>query len=365
MSRGNGLKDRFDNGAEKMKAAVLYQTGEPLVVEDGLVAPELLPGQVLVKIAYSGLCRSQLMEVRGCRGRDAYLPHLLGHEGVGRVMEVGSAVTKVVAGDKVVLTWIKGEGLDHGGIRYRLGGDIINAGPVTTLNEYAVVSENRCVKLPADIPADSGVLLGCAIPTGAGIIFNEVQLTRKSTLAIWGLGGIGMSAILAARLYDNPVTIAVDVNEEKLALAGEFGASHLINARKMDPVQEIMEITGGRGVDFCVEAAGTTATIGQAFMAVRDGGGCCVFASHPPTGQTIRLDPHALIRGKLIRGSWGGAVMPDRDLPRFFDLLRKGKLPLEKLLSRRYDLSEINRAMQDLEENRILRGLIEIDPTCC
>jgi S-(hydroxymethyl)glutathione dehydrogenase / alcohol dehydrogenase len=301
------------------------------------------------------------MEVRGKRGPDPYLPHLLGHEGSGVVIEIGSGVSKVRPGDRVVLTWIKGKGADVSSSSYQCGAEKINAGGVTTFNECAVVSENRCVALPAGVPMDIAVLFGCAVPTGAGIVTNTIRPVVNSTLAFFGLGGIGMSALMACRLYRCAKVIAVDVSEAKLRLASEFGATHLLNSSDADPVQAIRAITGGVGVDYAIESAGLTMTIEQAFAAIRRGGGLCVFASHPEAGAQISLDPYELICGKHIIGTWGGASDPDRDIPKFAKLYTSGELPLERLLSRRYSLDEINDALNDLEHRRVTRPLIEID----
>ncbi|UCH74982.1 MAG: zinc-binding dehydrogenase [Rhodospirillales bacterium] len=345
-----------------MKAAVLTEPGQPLAILPGIEVPDLGPGQVLVRIAYSGVCHSQLMEARGRRGEDPWLPHLLGHEGSGKVVAVGEAVTKVAPGDYVILGWIKGAGADGGGTRYHRDGTIINAGGVTTFNEQAVVSENRLVRLPAGLPLDIAVLFGCAVPTGAGILTNEIRPEPGSTIAFFGLGGIGLSALMASALFDCKRVIAVDVSDQKLELAGSFGADVTINSKSCDPVAEILRITDGRGVDYSIEASGVCAVIESAFEVVRAGGGLCVFASHPKHGDRISLDPFALISGRQIRGSWGGRSNPDTDIPRFAELYAEGFLPLEKLITRRYKLEEINTALDDLEAGRVGRPLIEIDP---
>jgi S-(hydroxymethyl)glutathione dehydrogenase/alcohol dehydrogenase len=348
-----------------MKAAVLVNLNKQLEIISGIDHGSPARGQVLVKLAYSGVCHSQLMEARGRRGADAYLPHLLGHEGSGQVVEIGDGVTKVCPGDMVVLSWIKGDGLDGGGVKYQCSGlsEPLNGGGVTTFNEYALVSENRVVQLPEGVPLDVAVLLGCAVPTGAGIITNDLRPPPGSTLAIFGLGGIGMSAMMATMLFQCSKVIAVDISNEKLALAKSFGATHVVDARTLDPVNEILLLTGGRGVDFAVEASGQTNVIESAFASVRRAGGVCVFASHPQYGSRISIDPHELICGKQIRGSWGGSSNPDRDVPMFAELYREGKLPLEKLISKRYRLDSINEALDDLEQHRVGRPLIEIDST--
>lgn len=343
----------------KTKAAVLYELNKPLRIEE-LTVPDLQPGQVLVEVAFSGVCHSQLMEARGKRGEDRFLPHLLGHEGSGVVVEVGSQVSKVEKGDKVVLTWIKAQGADCTGARYYKGDLSINSGAITTFSDYAIISENRCVKLPVGIPMDVASLFGCAVLTGAGIVLNTLRPTRDNSIVIWGVGGIGLSALMAAKLCECSTIIAVDTQDSKLTLAQEFGATHLINASVEDALERIRQIVGAPGVDFAVEAAGRAGAIEQAFQSVRKGGGLCIFASHPPAGEKICLDPHDLISGKQIRGSWGGESQPDEDIPRFAELYRQGKLPLEKLITHRYPLEQINRALDDLEQGKVGRALIEI-----
>ena len=346
----------------KIKGAVLYSTKEALKIESNIEIPLLKPGQILVKIAYSGVCHSQLMEVRGKRGEDRFLPHLLGHEGTGTVVEVGKGVEKVNPGDQVILGWIKGKGIDVPGSQYKIGDLKINSGAVTTFSNFSVVSENRCVKLPSGVPMDAGVLFGCAIPTGAGIPLNQIKPEKDSSVAVIGLGGIGLSALIALKIFDCSQIIAVDVEEKKLDLAREFGATHFINASQEDVLKAIYEITDKKGVDYCIEAGGLTSTIELAFQTIRKFGGLCVFASHPPFGEKIRLDPFELISGKRIEGSWGGNCMPDNDIPKFADLYKQGKLPLEKLINKRYKLEDVNQALDDLENRKVTRALLEISP---
>ncbi len=343
-----------------MKAAVLFETGQPLRICEPLLIPALKTGQVLVKIRYSGLCHSQLMEVRGGRGEDRWLPHLLGHEGVGVVEEIGDGVTKVQPGDTVVLGWIRGDGLDAPGGLYQFEGQTINSGGVTTFSEKTIAAENRLVKLPEGMPQDVAVLLGCALPTGTGLVLNELKPESGKTIAVFGLGGIGLSALIAAQLFEPTQLIAVDVEDSKLALAKELGATHTINCRTDDPVAAIRALSDGKGVDYSIEAGGLTQTIEQAFESVRDGGGQCIFASHPPDGETISLEPHAFHRGKSIRGSWGGGANPDKDIPKLVRLYQEKQLPLEKLLSHRYTLDDVNQALDDLEARKIVRALIDI-----
>lgn len=343
-----------------MSGAVLRELGRPLEVESEIEIPVLKRGQVLVEVAYSGVCHSQLMEARGGRGEDKYLPHLMGHEATGIVRETGPDVSKVQVGDRVILGWIKGSGIEAGGAVYKRHGTWINSGGVTTFSTSTVVSENRVTRLPKSVPMDLGVLFGCALLTGGGIVANQLDPKPNSTIAIIGLGGIGLSALLLAATTQPKALIAIDVSESKLALAKDLGATHTILSS--DWINEVKTLTEGRGVDYVVEAAGLTKTIEGAFAITRRGGGHCVFASHPSNGQKISLDPYEFICGKRIEGSWGGGANPDRDIPYFAELYAEGRLPIEKLINKRYALNEINDALEDLAQHRVARPLIEINP---
>lgn len=344
-----------------MKAAVLFELNQPLKLIDIPKLPALKSGQVLVDIIYSGLCHSQVMEATGGRGEDKYLPHMLGHEGVGIVKSIGASVKKVAVGETVILGWIKGEGEDAPGGLYDYQGQVINSGAVTTFAEQSIVAENRLVKVPKGLPLDIAVLMGCALPTGAGIVMNELQPETGKTFAVFGMGGIGLSALIALQLYQPKRIIALDIEDEKLSLAKELGATDIINIKDNDPVKAINQLIAG-GVDYAIDASGKTQVIEQAYMSVRDHGGVCIFASHPPEGEMIRIDPITMHRGKNIRGSWGGGSLPDRDIPKLADLYHKYKLPLEKIISCRYPLDEINEAMDQLKNRKINRALIDINP---
>jgi len=340
----------------KISGAVLEQTGKPLVIHYDIERPKLKSGQLLVKLKYAGVCHSQLMEVRGNRGKDKFLPHFLGHEGVGDVVEIGSDITKVVVGDSVVLGWIKGDGLDAGGCQYQQGNRLINSGAVTTFSTYAVVSENRVVKLPEGITKKSAVLLGCALPTGAGIVLNQLKPKPNSTVGVYGLGGIGLSALLAMNHFKPHSIVAFDIEDNKLELAKELGATHCYKTDGKGIAQFRQDFP--LGLDSIVEAAGKASTIEAAFSLIKRGGGRCIFASHPPVGELIKLDPFELICGKSIDGSWGGSTQPDQDLPTIVDIINKYRLPVEKLLSNEYSLEQINQALDDIEQRKITRAVI-------
>ena len=344
-------------------AAVLRKQKRPLDLIENIRPTELKSGQVLVKLAYSGVCHSQIMEIEGYRGEDKFLPHMLGHEGSGIVIDTGKDVKKVKKNDTVVLTWIKSHGIEAGGTIYCSDEHQINAGGVTTFNEFAVVSENRCVIIPRSIPMDIAALFGCAVLTGSGIIKNTIDPNDGTDIAIFGLGGVGISAMAATKLYPLKNIFAVDVIPERLEMAKEFGANHLIDARIEDPVKYIRNHTNGFGVDYAVDAAGITKTIEQSFECVNKENGLAVFASHPRFGEKISIDPFDLICGKRIIGTWGGEADPDQDIPFFASKYLEGIMPLEKLISKKYELNEINFAIEDLKNGKVVRPIIEIDKT--
>lgn len=341
-----------------MKAAIIKKLNEDLIILNDIKIPLLKRGQVLVRVLYAGVCHSQLMEARGMRGEDKYLPHMLGHEGVGIVEQIGEGVSKVMTGDKVVLGWIKGSGIDAGGNVYPSSIGPINAGAVTTFSDYTIVSENRIVKVPHSFDDKVAVLLGCALPTGAGIVLNQLKPEPSSTVLIYGLGGIGLSALLALKYFDNITIIAMDIEANKLNLAQSFGASYCFSSTP-EGISKFKQIFP-QGVDAAVEAAGLTESIETAFELTKRGGKC-IFASHPPHGQKIQIDPFELICGKKLEGSWGGGSIPDKDIPIIAEIIVKHKLPVQTLLSNEYKLEQINDALDDLEQRKIVRALIDLN----
>jgi len=341
----------------KTKAAILYQTNQPLQIEE-LTIPELKRGQVLVKIAYSGVCHSQLNEIRGEKGEDKWLPHTLGHEASGEVVAVDNSVQKVKAGDRVVLTWIKASGLDAESICYYGNGKTINSGPISTFSQYAIVAENRLVRLDRNIPMDVAALLGCALPTGAGIVLNTLKAKPGNTIAILGAGGIGMSAVIGAKIAECKKIIAVDILDWKLALAMELGATDVINAKDGDLYSAVMKISEGKGVDFVVEAAGLRETMEIGLSLVHDKG-TVVIAGNLARGERIAIDPFELIKGKRIIGTWGGETNPDKDIPLYAEKIAAGSLKLDKLISHHFRLEDINQAFTELEKGNVSRALID------
>lgn len=344
----------------KTLAAVLHRIGEPLKIEE-LTIPELKPGQVLVNVSYSGVCHSQLNEIKGLKGEDKFLPHTLGHEGSGVVEKIGLGVDKVKPGDRVVLTWIRGSGADVPSTSYqRKDGLAVNSGAISTFMTVSVISENRLVKIPDETPLREAALLGCAIPTGAGIVMNTAKLSKGATVAIFGVGGVGLSALLAAKFKKASIIIAIDVLDDKLDNASSLGATHMINANKMEVLSEILRITNGRGVDFAIECAGKKDSMEIAFPSVRDNGGLCVLAGNLPQGECICLNPFDLIRGKKIVGSWGGETKPDSDVPKYVEYYLSRDFPLDRLITRSYCLTDVNQALYDLDNGIPGRALIDM-----
>lgn len=343
----------------KTLAAVLEKTGQKLQLWN-LEVPPLKKGQVLVKIAYTGLCQTQVNEILGKKGEDKFLPHTLGHEASGIVEEVGESVQKVKAGDRVVLSWLKGSGLDIPSTSYRYQQQVINSGAISTFMTHAVVSENRVIPIPDFIPLREAALLGCALPTGMGIVFNQLKVRPGNTLTIFGLGGIGMSAVLAAKLIHADQIIAVDLHDDKLQVAKELGATHTINASEKDPVQMVHEITHSNGTDYSIEATGSKVAMEHAYKVVHRQKGICIIAGNIEHDATIAINPFDLICGKKIYGSWGGSAQIEKDIRVFGSLISDKKLDLSPLVTHECGLEQINEACELLKNGKVIRALIKV-----
>ena len=343
----------------RIKAAVLSELNKPLEIRTLKQRP-LESGQVLVKILYSGVCRSQLMEINGLRGDDHWLPHLLGHEGSGVVVDIGPDVKKFKKRDEVILSWIKGSGIEAQGALYDYDDVVINSGKVTTFSNYSVVSENRLIKKPKNLDFDTAVLFGCALPTGAGMVINEINVKPESSAIVIGLGGIGISAVAMFLSLKIKNIIAIDLSAKKLELVKSWGVSHTIDASK-PKIQELVHEIFPDGAEYCIESAGKVSTIELGFSLLNRNKGKLLFASHPPEGEKIRLSPHELISGKSIAGSWGGAIDPDRDIPILYHNFISANFPLNSLLTKPYSLLDINKALEDLESGKVLRPLIKME----
>ncbi|HEY1857213.1 zinc-binding dehydrogenase [Acidocella sp.] len=342
----------------RTEAAILVQTGQPLVLAE-LEIPQLKPGQVLVELAYSGACGTQVAEWRGRKGEDRWVPHCLGHEGTGTVRDIGLGVAKVKVGERVVLSWIKGSGIEAGGAQYRWDDKLVNAGGVTTFQRHAVVSENRLTLLPPGIGMDVAILLGCAAPTGMGAVFNVAEVKAGETVAVFGTGGIGLSACMGAAFSGAMPIIAVDPSAERRALALRYGATAAIDPLAGDPAAAIRALVPG-GVDVAVEATGLPEVMAQALGVTRAQGGRAVVIGNARHGATLTVDPGQFNQGKSLLGTWGGDSVPDRDYARFARLLTALHFDPSGLLSAPYKLAETNQALEDLEAGRVGRPLIDM-----
>ena len=329
----------------KTRAAVLREVDTPLTLEE-LELPDLKYGQVLVKILSSGLCHSQLNEIRGRKGREN-IPHLMGHEAAGIVVEVGEGVKKVKKDDYVSVSWIKGEGIEAEPPKYESSLGPVSAGAAATFMEYAIVSENRVVSIPKEIKPVVASLLGCAVLTGAGIS-KHLNIKKGDTVAIFGIGGIGASALLKAKSMGAEVT-AIDIVEWKLKWAREELGVEAIEPSKIN----------SRKFDFVIECSGSKEAMEQAFDSAQDKG-TVVLAGNLPPGGKISINPFDLIKGKKIFGSWGGGSNPDEDTPSYARQYLDGSLPLEKLVTKEYSFDEINEGLKDLESGKLIRGVVLI-----
>lgn len=342
-----------------MKAAILEKLNTPLVVDEVQV-PDLDCGQVLVKVHCSGICGAQIGEISGAKGEDKYLPHLLGHEGGGVVVETGPGVTHVKKGDHVVMHWRKGVGIEATPPKYRWRDGMVGGGWITTFNEYAVVSENRLTTIEKDIPFEVAALMGCAVTTSLGLINNEAQLKIGQSIAVAGCGGLGLNIIQGASMVSGYPIIAIDIYDQKLNMARELGATHTINSNEADIREEIQRIVGPKGVNVFVECTGMVELIEQGY-ALTAPNGRTVLVGQPRYDQNLTI--HSMRQhfcGKILMDSEGGQTNPTVDIPRYLNLYRGGKLKLDALITHRYPLSQINIALDKVRSGDTGRCVLVI-----
>ena len=309
-------------------------------------------GQVLVKVLYSGICGAQLGQIDGAMGEDKLLPHLLGHEGVARVLALGPGVRHVKHGDTVVVHWRKGQGIEAATPKYTWEGRTVNAGPLTTFNEYAVISENRLTPIPADSDLEVAALYGCAVTTGFGVVLNNAKLKIGESVVIYGAGGVGLNIVQAAALVSAYPIIAVDLHDAKLRLALDMGATHVVNASREDAARAITAIGGAEGVDCFVDNTGVPAVIEAGYRLTKPQGRL-VLAGMPRKGNDINIDSLPLHFGKGLAGSHGGEAVPETDIPRYQNLFRHGRLQLRELITDRFPLEQINTAIDKMRNGAV------------
>lgn len=323
------------------KAAILERNHSPLVLDDVTFNGPIEVGQVLVKMHASGICGKQLEEIDASRGPDQFLPHMLGHEGCGTVVDVGPGVHKVVPGNRVVLHWVKGSGIDAATPLYVRRGERVNAGWVTTFNEYAVVAENRVTPVADEADPTIACLLGCAVTTGVGVVLNEANVRPGESVVVYGCGGVGLSAIQGAQLVSAYPIIAVDRNPLSLKMAQKMGATHLVNPEIIDVISEVERITSGKKGDYVFATTNNPSALELAVECASVPGEV-IFVGVPPTGVNISVNPFALHCRRTIRGSFGGGVFPDRDIPRYLEMYNRGILKFDALIASIISFGEIN-----------------------
>lgn len=340
------------NRPRKTRAAILTELRKPLVVDEVSLPTTLDVGQVLVEVHYSGICGSQLGEISGVKGEDKFLPHLLGHEGSGKVIECGPGVRAVNPGDKVVMHWRPGPGIESTTPTYVWNGQRINAGRITTFNEFAVVSENRLTRIPGDSDMEVAALFGCAVTTGFGVVVNNAHVRIGDSVVVFGAGGVGLNIVQAAALAGAFQVVAVDLHDNRLELAQSLGATHLINASKEDAESTINSILHSQGLDCFIDNTGHPDIIEMGYR-ITKANGRVILVGVPRAGNNISVYSLPLHFGKIVSGSHGGEAIPNLDIPRYFSMFRSGKIQLRQLITEKCGLEDINTAIQ-----RMVRGAL-------
>jgi Zn-dependent alcohol dehydrogenase len=371
----------------KIKAAVLnqmgvqapYATSKPLSVEEvELDRPG--DGEVLVKVAAAGLCHSDLSVINGDRPRPT--PMVLGHEAAGIVEEVGSGVDDLAKGDHVIMVFVPSCGhcppcaegrpalcepgavantagtLLSGARRlHRDGNDVHHHIGVSAFAEYATVSRRSLVKIERELPLDQAALFGCAVLTGVGAVINTARIPVGASVAVVGLGGVGLSSLLGAAAAGARRIVAVDLSDEKLGLARQLGATDTVNAGSPDAANNVREVTKG-GVEFAFEMAGSARAMELAYKITKRGG-TTVTAGLPPPDATLPLPLVNLVaEERTVKGSYIGTCVPSRDVPRLIELYRRGRLPVDRLMSGRLNLDDINIGFDRLAEGKAVRQVV-------
>lgn len=361
-----------------MKAAVLRELNRPLEIEDvDFDGPR--EGEVVVRIFASGVCHSCYHAMSG--NVDVPRPIILGDEGAGIVEDVGTGVKRVKRGDHVILSWARSCGyctyctqgypavcltasrmkngyMADGTTRYTSNGEsVYHFGGISSFGEYTVISEESAVPIDEDIPLDKAALVGCSVTTGVCAVTNTAEVRAGSSVAVFGVGGIGLNVVQGSVLCGAEKIIAVDPVISKLKLAMQFGATHTVNAGESDPVSEIQALTEGLGADYAFESIGTESTYIQSVQSIRTRGKA-IWIGAPPR-EPISLDARAVFSGeKMVMGSNYGSARPLHDMPRLLALYKSGRLKLDELVTQTYRIQEINEAFTDMLEGRLARGLV-------
>lgn len=334
-----------------MKAAVLEALNRPLALRE-LEIPTLKSGQVLVHVAVSGICGAQLGEISGSGGDDKYLPHLMGHEGGGIVTGIGSDVTTVKVGDHVVMHWRKGDGIESALPVYKdQDGNSVGAGSVTTFNTYAVVSENRVTSILKNVPFEIAALMGCAVTTGLGIVFNDAKLSKGQSIAVAGCGGVGLNVIQGARIRKADRIVAIDRCKDKLGMAKDFGATDIFHGDCCSG------FWNGDDVDVFVDCTGDVDVISLGYSMAKK----TILVGQPKKEEVLILPNFRQnYCGKILMDSQGGATNPTIDIPKYLEMYMSGELDLDSLITHRFPLDGINLALDMARSGQSGRCIVEM-----
>lgn len=339
---------------DSFRAAVLIRPRQPLEILD-IRVPRLSNGQLLIKVLYSAVCGSQLSEIQGHRGEDKFLPHLLGHEGVGIVVELGEGVSRFKVGDLVILTWVQQSGLECAPIVLRtMEGKSINAGRVTTFSEFTVVSENRLFRAPAINTITALPLLGCAALTGAGSVF--IGEPNEEPILVVGAGGVGIFTLFALMDLGRKEVHVVERDLDRNEFLRHMFPNYEFYKSTTDP-RLLEEVNARKGFQKVYESSGALDSLQFAIDATASNGSI-VFSSHPPVGSQVYLDPYELIRGKEVRGNWGGGCTDSAIRDKVIDLFVRLDSQLGGLLTEPRRLDEINACLRVAHNNKRHRVLI-------
>jgi Zn-dependent alcohol dehydrogenase len=344
-----------------MKAAVLEEINAPLTVTD-IELSALSFGQVLVKVLVSGICGSQLQEIAGNKGNAKFVPHLLGHEGCGIVEEIGPGVTKVKKGDKVVMHWRKGDGIEADFGKYFFKGKERTAGKVTTFSEHSIVSENRVTPVPQDTPNDLCALLGCGLSTALSAVANDAQVKPGESVMIIGLGGLGTCFMKASRFYcANPI-IGIDICDNKKEVVKSLRGDLFINSAKENILEAMQRELGIKDMDVIIDTSGNARSIADT-MPLLGEGGRYIMVGQPKPGESveIKMANHLFgsFEGKTIKATQGGRFLPSKDIPRYVKLCKAGLLDIENLVTHRTKLDDINGAIEMMRAGKANRIMVD------
>lgn len=345
---------------KKTTAAILVEQKKPLAVAEIGLPEELSFGQVLVKILYSGICGAQLNEIAGAKGPDKFLPHLLGHEAVAEVLEIGPGVKTVKPGMRVCLHWRPGTGLQCEPPKYDWNGQVVNAGWVTTFNRHAIISENRMTPVAEDFDPRLVPLLGCAVTTAMGVINNDAHVKIGQSVVVFGVGGVGLNIVQFASLVAANPVIGVDLTDEKAEMARKFGATHAFNSKNVaDIAEEIKKIVGPGGADVVIDTTGNARIIELCYE-LTHADGKTILVGVPTKGDKVSIYTLPLHFKKVLKGSEGGSCLPALDIPRIIDLVKLGRVSLDGLVTHEFDLEDINDALDLVRTGQAGRVLIKM-----